>query len=159
VHDPAVCSHNDVATQAIKWDQQRSVLAVGLGLARCTSLVDLAPLMEVLGAVRGLLCAPQTHIAVPLTNLMYTFDATRICNSTELAGLLHSGYVWLTELAGQMWQWCGDDGIYVPHEPDIAAEIEHAFQAGFARITVMSLLPLDLELIVTLKVFEPSLAV
>ena len=77
---------------AIKWDQQRSVLVVGLGLARCTYLVDLAPLMGVLGvfvahcvpltvclaivpnhlvvtvgAVRGLLCAPQTHIAVPLT--------------------------------------------------------------------------------------------
>ena len=69
---------------AIKWDQQRSVLAVGLGLARCTSLADLAPLVGVLGvfvahcvrltvclaivpshlvvavgAVRGLLCAPH----------------------------------------------------------------------------------------------------
>jgi len=54
---------------AIKWDQQRSVLAVGLGLARCTSLADLAPLVGVLavGAVRGLLCAPRKHIAVPLT--------------------------------------------------------------------------------------------
>ena len=77
---------------AIKWDQQRSVLAVGLGLARCTSLADLAPLVGVLGvfvahcvrltvclaivprhlvvavgAVRGLLCAPRKHIAVPVT--------------------------------------------------------------------------------------------
>jgi hypothetical protein len=91
----------------------------------------------------------RPRIAEPVEQgLNDTFDTTRIWNSTGLA-----------IQADQVWQWCGDDGVYVPHDPAAAAEIEGAFQAGFARITVMSLVPLDLEVIVTLKVFQPSLSV